>query len=61
MKTFKNGASQSWSWRCGRWLAADDHMSKAMMKKDAMIKGTMGKATSAFTVKSPKMVAATCS
>ena len=112
MKTFKNGASQSWSWRCGRWLAADDHMSKGMMKKDAMIKGTMGKdgmskdamapttltlmgssvdlsqhlghkvsvtgslaheemdamdkgtmgkATSAFTVKSLKMVAATCS
>jgi hypothetical protein len=35
--------------------------SLAHEKMHAMDKGTMGKATSAFTVKSLKMVAATCS
>jgi hypothetical protein len=35
--------------------------SLAHEKMDAMDKGTMGKATSALTVKSQKMVAATCS
>jgi hypothetical protein len=32
-----------------------------LRKMDAMEKGTMGKSTAAFTVKSLKMVAATCS
>src|SRR6267142_1836917 len=50
---------------------ADDHMAKDAMKKDAMKKDTMksdtmakdgmAKDTSAFTVKSLKMVAASCS
>jgi len=35
--------------------------SLAHEKMDAMEKGTMGKSTSTFTVKSLKMIAATCS
>jgi hypothetical protein len=53
------GSSVDLSQHLGHKVSATGSL--AHEKMDAMDKGTMGKATSAFTVKSLKMVAATCS